>query len=426
MTELDPRLAGYYRRAAVVLKLIRFFVLLGFVAFAVFCIGFFKDNITVDNLRYLLKYIDLSATDHTPSDTEIVISAGEGASYELLGNDLAVVSNNGVGLYDFAGNKLYQYDASYTDAAVVSNGKNLLVYDTAGTHLALYNAVSLVLEKKFDYDVKAAYLNDLGCFAVINSEKTYRSGVIVFDRDGGEIFRWMSPDKYLTGVALNANASVVVCSAVSNKNGAFCTEIIAYRTATGEVIAERTLDDALALKIGYADNDSSLWVLTDSAFLCFDRTLTPLGQVSYNPENARFFRSFDDLFLLAESNNLSGSSMTVRAYSYSDASLLFECRTEDRVTDAEYRDGTLYLLERDSLAVYDYGTAEKTLTPLVTLPLHVQYRAVRADGYGRYILVGAKNARRGSLAVLLKNGLAAESGAESEIKQPDGKEVVTP
>lgn len=199
MIKVDSKMSAYYRRASSVLKLVRFAVLLGFVVFAVFCIGFFKDNITVDNLRYLLKYLDLSAADNTPSDAEITLDNGSGVSYVLVGNDLAVLGKNGIGLYDFAGNKLYQYDMQLASPAVLSNGKTLLVYDTDGKDLAVFDAVSKVLEKHFDYDVKSASLNGLGSFAVITSEKTYRSGVVVFDRDGKETFRWMSPDKYLTG-----------------------------------------------------------------------------------------------------------------------------------------------------------------------------------------------------------------------------------
>ena len=98
MIKVDSKMSAYYRRASSVLKLVRFAVLLGFVVFAVFCIGFFKDNITVDNLRYLLKYLDLSAADNTPSDAEITLDNGSGVSYVLVGNDLAVLGKNGIGL----------------------------------------------------------------------------------------------------------------------------------------------------------------------------------------------------------------------------------------------------------------------------------------------------------------------------------------
>lgn len=200
MIKVDSKMSAYYRRASSVLKLVRFAVLLGFVVFAVFCIGFFKDNITVDNLRYLLKYLDLSAADNTPSDAEITLDNGSGVSYVLVGNDLAVLGKNGIGLYDFAGNKLYQYDMQLASpAGAFQLGKPCLFTIPTAKTLPYSTRFPRCLKSILITDVKSASLNGLGSFAVITSEKTYRSGVVVFDRDGKETFRWMSPDKYLTG-----------------------------------------------------------------------------------------------------------------------------------------------------------------------------------------------------------------------------------
>ena len=408
--QLDPRLPSYYRKAAVVIKLLRFAALLGFVVFSVFCIGFFKDNITIDNLRYLIKYIDLSSSDSSPSKTEISISTDESSEFFMLGKDLAVVSNSGVGLYGFSGSKLYQYDHTYASCAAVAGANNLLVYDTGGNHLEIYSPVSKVLEMSFEYPVRAACINELGYFAVVNSESTFRSGIIVFDSDGEELMRWMSPDKYVTGVALNSNASVVTCSAVHSENGSFYTELISYNTLTGEKVAETTLADSLVLKIGYASGDSVIYVLTDSEFICFDSSFNVSGRAAYNPENAKFFRVFDDCFILAESNNLAGNSMIVKAYSY-EALPLFECSAKEKIIDAEYKDSTLYLLGAHSLFVYDYGTEPGTLTELAARELAIQYNAVRADDYGRYILISAKKAERDSLAALLESQM--ENSADS-------------
>ena len=44
-------------------------------------------------------------------------------------------------------------------------------------------------------------------------------------------------------------------------------------------------------------------------------------------------------------------------------------------------------------------------SPLATQELSMQYRAVRADKYGRYILIGNKSADRNSLSKLLEGEL---------------------
>ncbi len=406
----DTKFAALYRRTVTAIKAARYILLIVFIAFCVYCIGFFRDNITTDNLRYLFKYINLSYSDSTPSDASITVNTYDDSEFLMLHNDLAVVSNSGCELYDFAGNKLYSYDYTYTNAAFSTNGKNILVYDTAGTELAIYSSVSKVFETQLDYGIKSAYINDMGYFAVINSEKTYRSGVIVFDRDGNEIFRWMTPDKYMTGVVLNINASEVICSAVHNESGEFVTELVVYNTLTGEKLYNYTITDALGLKLGISQDDSQIYLLTDSSFMCFNKKLELTGSVSYNRNNAKFFKEFEDCFVIAKSNNLSGSSMTVSAYNY-NAEKLFDLETDSKVIDVAYNDSTLYVLTKDEMNVYDYGNSEDTeLYKLALLELDKQYKALKTDEYGRYILVGAKTVKRGSLSALLETELEKQKG----------------
>ena len=63
----------------------------------------------------------------------------------------------------------------------------------------------------------------------------------------------------------------------------------------------------------------------------------------------------------------------------------------------------LYLLTPDALYVYDVG--EETLERIAEKPLAFRYRAVCADAYGRFILVGGKRAERSALASLKKDAV---------------------
>ena len=63
--------------------------------------------------------------------------------------------------------------------------------------------------------------------------------------------------------------------------------------------------------------------------------------------------------------------------------------------------------------MYDYGTEEPILTPLVSVPLDMQYRAVRADAYERYVLIGTKKASRNSLAALLSDITEQNAGQDA-------------
>ena len=398
MAKKDYGLAGYYRRSASVIRIVRFAVLLALVIFAVYCIGFFSDTLTEDSVRSVINNVYRSFDDLTPSETEIKINADDSSSFLMMHNDLAVVSDKGVKVYAFSGDKLLEYGYTYSDAAAVTAGEYLLVYDIKGKEMALYNSVAKLFSKHFEYDVKAAYINDMGYFAVVNSEKTYRSGVIVYGPEKNnsydEIFRWMSPDKHILSIALNSNASELVCSAVFNRNGAFVTELIVYDVATGVKKHSAELADTMVMKLGYTDNDSGIFALADGRFFSFDKNLEQKGVAEFNRANAKFFKQTEDVFIVSESNNLSGSSMTINVFDY-DANRILEFSTDEKVTDAAMVGTRLYVLYKESLAVYECESG--AVSEIARRPLGIQYDAIRTDSYGRYVLIGARSALRGSV-----------------------------
>lgn len=390
----------YYTRAVGIIKAVRFAVLLAFVLFSIYSIGYFRDNLSENTLNSIYKQFVLSAYDTTPSEAEISLDTDGTQSFLMMRSDIASVSNSSAGLYSFSGERLFESEYAYTDAAAVTSGDMMLVYDTRGTELALYSSVSKLFEKELEYEIKSACINELGYFAVVNSEKTYRSGVIVFDSSGREIFRWMSPDKYVMSTALNSNASNVACAAVYSRNGGFVTELIVYDTRTGEKKYTAELEDTMVTKIGYAERDSVIYAVADGKFMSFSHKLELTGTETFNRSNAKFFRENKNGFILAESNNLSGSSMTVSVCSY-NAEPLFSLKTEDKVIDAFYGGGMLYILYADRLAVYECTGEEPLLT--AEMPLGIQYKRVFADEYDRIVLAGAKTAVRHSLAYVTEN-----------------------
>ena len=171
-----------------------------------------------------------------------------------------------------------------------------------------------------------------------------------------------------------------------------------YYTRTGEKKYTAELADTMVMKLGYAEDDSTIYALADGRFLSFGNDLSAKGVSEFSRGNARFFKEKADCFIVAESNNLSGSSMTINVYSY-DASAAFELETEEAVLDADIYGSRLYVLYKKRFAVYEFedGSAKE----IASLPINMQYKALRIDSHGRYILVGAKNAVRGSVENIL-------------------------
>lgn len=401
MAKKDVGLSTYYRRSAMAIRVVRFVVLLAFVIFAVYCIGYFSSNLTEDSLRAVVNSVYRSFDDLTPSEADIKIETDDSSAFSVMHNDLAVISDTRVSLYAFSGDKMLDYRHMYSNASFVSAGDYLLVYDSLGYEFALYNSVTKLFEGSFEYKIKSAAINDMGYFAVITSEKTYRSGVVVYApvKDGyDEIFRFMSSDKYILGTAINSNASYLAVAGVFSRNGAYVTEISVYNLATGEKDCSVMLDDTIAVKLGFGENDGVIYCLTEGSLISFTRRLEQIGTFDFSRSSGKFYRQTDSTFLVAESNNLSGSSMRIKVCDYTGETIV-NLETGEKILDAQYYDNRLYVLYKDRFSIYDCNNGVATLCG--EKPLDIQYRAFEIDSYGRYILIGAKNAQRGTVENLI-------------------------
>ena len=408
MLKPDRSDVKYYKRAANAFRIAEFAAVLALIVFFIACIGFWRETITVDNLRYLMKYVDLSGLDSTPSEASVSISASSDASYVMLGSDVGVVSDGRAASYHFSGSTLYDYAFPATTPCVVSNGADMLVYDISGKSLAVFGSVSRLCEMSFEYPVKSAYLSPTGCFAVVTGERTYRSGVVVYGNEydkgnDNERFRFMSPDVYVMSCAVNASATRLACVTAGRKKGVYETAVMLYDTGkNGEdaKLASLSLDGALPLRMGYADNDGIVWVLTDSAFMLLDAAdLKVLAAYSYHTDSASFFSACDDCFLLGEHSGTAGGQTVVRVYPYdTDDTEPWSASVPGSVIDAAYASDMLYVLTTDALHVFEKRGGQ--VETIVDHELMMRCRAVFADEYGRYILITPKGAERGTVSSL--------------------------
>ena len=416
MFQPTPKDAIYYKRASTVFRVAEFAAIFGFLLFFITCIGLWRDTITLDNLRYLMSYVDLSGKDAAPTDAAITFNTpSDGAVYAMSpsssGSDVVTVTGSRVTAWHFSGSRLYDEPFAATTPRVTASRKNLLAYDVGGRNLAVFGSVARLCSMTLEQPVRAATIADSGCFAVITNERTYRSGVIVYGneyykpKEENELFRYMSADATVLSAALNASATRLVTVSVTEKDGLFDASLTLFDTSLAGTDAIRhslSLGGALPLKVGYAKADDVIWVLTDEAFVTYDSdTLEERGRVSYRVSDATLYRAFDDCFVLVSRTAFSGSTMHAAVYAY-DGTLLLEAPSSERVVDVCFADRTLYLLAVDELTVYDFRP--ETPEKVCETPLSTRYVNVFADEYGRYILVGRKGAVRGSVKELSGKG----------------------
>lgn len=342
----------YYGRAFRVVKLVRYAVLVVLVLFTVFSMTFYKDEITFDNFRYLMKYIEISPPMVSGGEDNIHFSASSSAEFAMLGDKLAVVNSNNISSYDSGGRKILNENFSYQNPVCVSNGKYIMIYDLDGYSISVYNSFSKVFEKKLATPIDYAYLSDDGAFAVITREKSYSGGVVAFNSNFKQVFSFMTRTAAITDVCFDGARGLLACATTDVKDGDFFSEIFTFDITNDESYKSRTeLSGELPLGMFCADKNFALMTDAGIHYYTYDGGSEGYTDFGYDTPSAVY--RFDGFFAVTFKSALAGANTSLRGYDcFGDELFAFDYSFEIVHVNAAY--GKMYVLEQSGLDIYNY------------------------------------------------------------------------
>ena len=230
-------------------KKYRLYKFIAIIVLIVFLFGgflFFKNDITIENLRYMVKYLDFSSSGAFSEESVIYYNADEENDFQVFRGDLALINSDGVTLFDRRGSAVMTDNYNMASPVSVCGEKYLAIYDLGGHQVRVYNSFSLLFEKTFQYPVQAVWVNSEGAFCVATSEKNYRSAVFVFDGNFEEIYRWLSAEKLAIGAFLS-DQNLLTISTIQAKNGELVSELIELKIGEKKPVSSFTLTGELPL-----------------------------------------------------------------------------------------------------------------------------------------------------------------------------------
>lgn len=367
---------NYYHKSSFALKISRYLVILLFIIFLISCTLIYRNDITVENIQFLAKYITLNdGSSHYYKD-EFPISASKSSDIFMLRDNVAIVDKSGIALYELSGSKLFNYSYSYSSPACVRDTHNILIHDIKGNELSIFNSFSRVFSQKYPYSVKCADINEKG-FAVITGEKGYRSALIVYNDSFKEQFRWLSEENYLSAIALSPSGNTVAVSAVKSENGLYNCCVKIFDISKEDPVYTSTEFDELPLNIKYSEDGKNLYVITDSGIHFYDLKLNEISYYKFNQSKIEKYYTHEDMILLCELNNLSGNSVTVIALDF-NGNKLFEFNINDTIHDIALGSSKIFALGTDCIYKYEYDS-DKSCKLESYITLNEQYNSILCD-----------------------------------------------
>ena len=131
----QPTPTEYYAHLATRLSVLKVALLAVLVCFIAFGFTFYGSELTMENFRYMMKFMSVDRDTTLAAGNTITYDSDEDTVYAILNGDVAIANRNGLSVYDTAGQRLLRQNGEFNEPLAVVNGKHLIVADRSSYQL---------------------------------------------------------------------------------------------------------------------------------------------------------------------------------------------------------------------------------------------------------------------------------------------------
>lgn len=272
-----------------------------------------KDELSVENIRYLLRYLDAEANvySYTTEYKTISYNADPEMTFGIYRGDFVVADSESVSIYATSGSNVLNTTSYMTNPVILPTSGYLMVYDLGGNTYNIYNTFSVIHTESLDYPITGAAYSDSGNYALITKTAEYRSAVFVYDRDYNLVSRVLKDkNKLIMDADLTDDGSMLlVTTAVCTTDGDFNAEIMINEVNSDTIKTQIRLNDIFPIESKY--NSDGFYVVCDSAMYFYSGDGTFRGRFSYGDRTPLSCVMTDDYAFMVFADSVVGDSHSV-------------------------------------------------------------------------------------------------------------------
>ncbi|MBP3919855.1 MAG: hypothetical protein J6I50_11890 [Clostridia bacterium] len=336
--------ASYYFRIA---KHFRYLMvaLIGVLAvFLVVMFSTYRNEITIENMKYFLRYIDTRQAEKSATTNTIVYNETE--SIVRLGvykNGLVVVGYDRVQIYDLTGEAILNIAQSNASPQLAVSDASLLIYNIGGTTFQVYNSLSKEFEASLEYPISCAAVGNSGTFLIATRAMEYRSVVYVYNKNFEQIYRWYTPDKLVMDADFRDGDKEFMIAALGTTTEGVCyTEIILCETDKEEKKAQFRIEDEIIYRVRYT-SDGGYILIGGKAIYYYNAQGERINTVSYSGYTPTTVDTNGTLSYFSVNKNIVGSNYEVTVTDQT-GKVLYVGTVYGEITKALLHENALYLL----------------------------------------------------------------------------------
>ncbi len=248
-------------RVATWISVLLFAVYLGFMFFA------YRDDITIENFRFLMRNVNFRLESAIPSSDRttcgVIYTRDDNRVFAVYKDYFATVGNKRLVICDNAGNKAYNEKNSYSSPVLKASENYLLCFDRGGKNYSLYTYFNNIGEWDCEYPITDAAVSDSGYYAVATRDQSHFSVINVYNDRLKQIQKIMK-NKYTTSVDIKSDGSeLLVASFYTDENGQPITEIAVHPTDSTDARYTLTLRESICIEAAYLSDGSVAVICRD-------------------------------------------------------------------------------------------------------------------------------------------------------------------
>jgi len=364
--------AEYYFRIAKRFRIIMFSLILVLVVFVTAMFSSYREEITVENLRYFLKYIDTrQAEKKATADTIYHSDIDSIVRFGIYRNGLAVVGYDKIQVYDLAGEAILDLTQSNASPQLLCSDQYMLVYNLGGTTFQVYNSLSKEYEESFPYGIGGAALSDSGTFLIVTRTMEYRSAVYVYNKNFEQIYRWYTPDKLIMDAAFKKGDKEFIIAALgTGENGLSYTEILLCQTGKEEKKAQFRIEDEVIYRVRYT-GDGGYVLIGGKAIYFYDKNSELVRSVSYGSFSPTTIDTTGEYTYYSMNKNIVGSNYEVTVTD-GRGEIIYVGNVNGEISKLMIHDGALYVLLDRSIMRISMETGNQIVKEIDTNCITIQ------------------------------------------------------
>ena len=296
-----------------------------------------------DGMLYLYKLLKINPANLASQYQTISYAAGNGVSFAFYKNDLAVIGEGKITVYDLTGDRRFHEQAGHSAKAFAVSDKYIALYSPGEKVVSIYNSFSLVREHTFPGAIRTATVSDSGKVAVCFKENE-QSIIEVYHGDFKKECSFVFPqEQIIYSMALSSGGDKLAVAAFSMNGSVYGTEFTVYDVATQKILVQERADGKKPISISFFDNGRILFAAEGTLYF-YQSNGKKAGTVNLPTSSYTVCKDGDEISVLCGGNY---------AYGYSSkGTLLTEFSLGDRVFSLKVKNGYYYVLSDRSVTVY--------------------------------------------------------------------------